>query len=390
MGNLTRPKPPEVHVCLVSDQPIPNLTPLLDPEFRPQRAVLVVSDRMRTQAEWIEAVVRDRGVRCEFYRLSDPWDYHQVLCEMRELLERELDVVERRHIALNLTGGTKLMSLAAHAAFREWDLPFFYVHPGKDQVLWLHEPDLPRHDLADKIKIEPFLQAHGASVTKPPRRNVPEPDDLRLAEALVDEVDRYSGALGTVNWLASQAKGRLWAALDHRSLSDSRVRDLLGVFERHGKLRVVGGRVVFTDEDARFLVNGGWIESWVFDQVRRIRHDDDSIQDAAYGVEVARWQQNKPVFNEFDVVCLRNNRLHLIECKTRRLNEKGEDSPAAGAVYKLDALTDVVGGLRARSMLVSYRALEDYEHRRAESLDVKVCDGRKLRDIDRYLREFLR
>ena len=35
----------DIHVCLVSAQAAPNLLPILDSEFKPQRAVFVVSTK---------------------------------------------------------------------------------------------------------------------------------------------------------------------------------------------------------------------------------------------------------------------------------------------------------------------------------------------------------
>ncbi|WP_295437483.1 hypothetical protein [uncultured Thiodictyon sp.] len=39
------------HLCLVSAQPTPNLTPLLDPGLAPRRVILLVSPDMSRRAE---------------------------------------------------------------------------------------------------------------------------------------------------------------------------------------------------------------------------------------------------------------------------------------------------------------------------------------------------
>jgi hypothetical protein len=39
------------HLCLVSKQPMPNLTPALDPEFKPEGVVLAISPQMRSEAD---------------------------------------------------------------------------------------------------------------------------------------------------------------------------------------------------------------------------------------------------------------------------------------------------------------------------------------------------
>ncbi len=128
-------------------------------------------------------------------------------------------------------------------------------------------------------------------------------------------------------------------------------------------------------------MNGGWLELHVFDEVRQMRREDAHIQDVAYGVQAIRHQREGVVRNELDVIFLRNNRLHVIECKTRKFGEKGEDGPGAEALYKLDALRDLMGGLKARAMLVSWGDLPDHDKRRAGDLGIDVCDGSQIREL---------
>ena len=377
----------DTHVCLVSAQPLPNLIPLLDPAFKPKRAILVVTPPMRERAGWLQAVARPRGVRCEMLPVRDAWDVGGVQTGILELLEREAQAVVEQRIALNATGGTKLMSIAAYEAFRAYNLPIFYVHPREDRLVWLQPENGPSQELADRINLEAFLLSHGASVKGCPRRNVPEAGDLTLAETLITHVDRYSRALGTLNWLAGQARPPALTVEPERI--DGELDALIGVFEEHGKLHREADRLRFPDAAARFFVNGGWIEAYIFDQVRRIRREDAHIHDAAYAVEVERTQGAKRVPNELDVVFLRNNRLHIIECKTRRFSEAGENSAGAEALYKLDSLRDLMGGLQARAMLVSYRPLPGHDRTRADDLGITVCAGNQLRHLRRHLRDFM-
>ncbi len=378
----------DTHVCLISDQPVPNLTPLLDPALAPRRIVMVVTPDMRERAEWLVEVVRPRGIRSERLDVDDAWNVEHIQTRLLEWLERETDGEDESRIALNATGGTKLMSIAAYEVFRAYALPIFYVHPRKDRLIWLQPENQPERELADRVRLEDFLRAHGAEVTGKPRRNVPEADDLALAHSLVADVERLGHALGTLNWLAGQARPPYWQVND---IPDGAGLDeLIDRFADHGKLVREGDRLIFPDETTRAFVNGGWIESYVFDQLRRIRRDDPHIHDLAHAVEVARHSKGKAVPNELDVACLRNNRLHIIECKTRRFREAGPDSAGAEALYKLDSLRDLMGGLQARAMLVSYRDLPDHDRTRAADLGISVCAGAQLRHLRQHLLELIR
>ncbi|AMX03647.1 Card1-like endonuclease domain-containing protein [Microbulbifer thermotolerans] len=91
--------------------------------------------------------------------------------------------------------------------------------------------------------------------------------------------------------------------------------------------------------------------------------------------------------NELDLALLYDNRLHIIECKTRHYNAEEED--AAEALYKLATLVRQLGGIRARAMLVSHYPLNKADRRRAEVLDIQVVDGRNVRDFRSRLCQWL-
>ena len=61
------------HLCLVSDQPVPNLLPVLQPETRPDKVVLAVSERMREKAEWLAGEIKKRQIAVEHLPLVDAY-----------------------------------------------------------------------------------------------------------------------------------------------------------------------------------------------------------------------------------------------------------------------------------------------------------------------------
>ena len=95
------------HLCLVSAQPTPNLTPALDPALAPRRVILLVSRDMAQRADWLEAVLKPRGIAVERWPIQDAWDLEHIQVRVLELLEQESALIVPRAIALNATGGTK-------------------------------------------------------------------------------------------------------------------------------------------------------------------------------------------------------------------------------------------------------------------------------------------
>jgi len=122
----------------------------------------------------------------------------------------------------------------------------------------------------------------------------------------------------------------------------------------------------------------------VMTAVHRIRSQGGQhIHDLAQGLMVKRGN----VKNELDVVFLNDNSLHIIECKTGNL--KKEKGVGGQVVYKLDSLTDNLGGLRARSMLVSLRQLKPTDQERAKQAGIRVCSGPSLKNLQSEICQWL-
>lgn len=383
---------PRIQVVLISGQPIPNLTPTLDPGFQPEEVVFLVSPDMQDRAKWLDLVLRPRGIKTRQWPIADAYDVEHIRERVLALLEtREED---SGRIALNATGGTKPMSIAAFDVFRYLEVPVFYVHPEKDRVIWLYPSDRNALDLADRVRLEAFLLAHGFAIEGEVTRSAISSARIGLAQELVADLERYRQALSTLNWLASEAERD--SNLTTRALLDGQyrnpqLRELIQRFGALGLLESMGRSIRFPDEDARFFVNGGWLEEYVFALLRQMRSKFPLIQDVGRSVQVQRDTRRGEVRNELDVAFLADNRFYLIECKTRqwKLARDAEEGPGAEALYKLDSLRDVLGGLQARAMLVSYRNMSHWDRERAEALGIQVCAGRDVLQLRSRLSQWL-
>jgi len=362
------------HLCLVSDQPTPNITPILDKRFKPDTVLLLISPEKQQQAEWLKQVMQCSGVRVSFWPIDDAMDIEHIRDQIFEILDKHGD-----SIALNATGGTKPMSIAAYEVFRGLNLPIFYVHPERDRVIWMYPTDHPAFDIEDRIRLPQFLQTHGVQSESINRTAIPKA--LReLTCVLIRDIDCFSKALGTLNYLAFQASISLSANLPDDKRGWKRLRSLLDLFEKVNLLEVTQNTVQFRDEAARFFVNGGWLEHHVFAVIQKIRSSNTHIHDLAQGLEVIRGV----VRNELDVAFLCDNKLHLIECKTKQFKQGSSD-----VVYKLDALTDALGGLHASSMLISFQPLKKADINRAKQAHIHVCAGRDIQQLDTMIHAWI-
>jgi len=278
--------------------------------------------------------------------------------------------------------------MACTEEFRDSGLPVFYVHPEKDSLIWLHPKDEPSHDLEDKAKLHHFLPAYGAAVEHRGSTSV-LPAWRELGRSLIQQIDAYAKPIRTLNWYASKAGAALNPVAihsDHKSWEE--LQALFDLFIDAAVLKISNNKIVFADENARFFANGGWLEQYVYSEVMALKKHNPKIQDVAQSLEVARSdKQGKPIKNELDVAFLADNRLYIIECKTKRFDQMptGNESDGADTLYKLDTLRDLYGGLHSNGMLVSYLPLSTHDRRRTEDLRIKVCDASQLKNLPSLL-----
>lgn len=369
------------HVLLVSAQAAPNLLPALDPEIKPREAVLLVSEKMKSRADALEDVLREAGVKTERVTLDNEHDFSRLEDALLGIAAKR----EGERIALNVTGGTKLMALAAQsvAAAAGWQI--FYVDVDTDEVILLGE-SARRKKLATTLRLSHYLRAYGYKSEKGADCQPPGRHHGELLQALVTQVGSLEQALGQLNWLAQEAEDRRRFDIKLSSQQmDSRGLDaLLRQFEDAGVLYMQADTLNFRSESDRAFAKGGWLERHVFKTVSVIA-GDISIRDKAVNLVVV---DDAGVKNELDIAFMARNRLFVIECKTARM-DKEKSTKANDTLFKLSEVCRRVGGLGTRGLLASYRPLGDAEKRLAKALGIELVCGVELSRLDEKLKRWV-
>lgn len=364
----------DTHVCLVSHQATPNLLPLLDPVWRPRKVVLATSKEMSTKSTWLADLLRTKGVAVETLALRDVADYSALSDDFLNFLATCGDA----NVALNVTGGTKLMAVAAQEVFRTNAKTAFYVDIETDRIVFLNggrsEP------LNAKLNIRESLRAHGYTTQggETPQIDAAQRD---LTARLIDRVGAFGPALGQINHLASTAKGSLQCQMTDAQADSSKLADMLGLFAQAGHLKQHGAVLRFPNEASRFFVNGGWLEYHLLHTLRDLQ-GTHPITDIAFNLKVT--YPDGSTENELDVAFMYRNTLHIIECKTANLTLPGitQDDKATEALYRMESLMKL-GGLRTKGMIVDYRgnfSASPANRKRAQQSNINVLSGGELKD----------
>ena len=370
------------HVLLVSAQAAPNLLAALDPAIKPVEAVLMVSDKMRVRADALEIVLHEAGVKTSRVALQDEHDFAKLEAILLEVASQRAPGT----VALNVTGGTKLMALAAQSVAQTADWSVFYVDVDTDEVIWLGK-EHGRRKLSEQLRLPHYLRSYGFSLQGDIQRAHPDRQHVDLLRTLVLQVGTLERPLGQLNWLGqvSQEMGDLRVKLTAEQMDSRGLEALLRHLQDARVLGVEGDALTFASEADRAFAKGGWLEEYVFRTLSGVA-GELPIRDKAINLAVV---DDEGVKNELDIAFMARNRLFVIECKTARM-DKPEAPKANDTLFKLSEICRRVGGLGTRGMLASYRALRDEEKRLAKALGVELVCGAELVRLGERIKGWVR
>ena len=375
------------HICLVHDISVDAVLPALDSLLRPAEIYLLTTPERELQAHWLESILRPEGITVHIKLLRDPWSVSAVRDQVFSILMGR----GPNDVALNLSGAGGPAGIGAYEAFRSAERPVFYVHPDGRQLVWIQPQEGKTTPLTGRLTLTDLLRAHGA-VIEENSATITMPRGLRtLTRELIADVERLAKPIASLNWFAYHVDGDLCTIpMDSGYLQWADFQSLIDRFAGFNLVARQGDRLRFPDQGARRYVNGGWLEDHVSTQLEQLRTVLPGIHDVARGVEYIRSNDTAGIKNELDVAFLVENRLHIIECKTKRFQcTVNPDAPGADALYKLDGVRQQLGGALAQALFVSYQPLLDSHRQRAAAMGIRLCVGREIRYIAELLSEWV-
>ncbi|WP_243389205.1 Card1-like endonuclease domain-containing protein [Conservatibacter flavescens] len=157
----------DIHVCLISGQAAPNLLPILDNKFKPKKAIFLVSPQMKNQANYLEKVFKEKGVSVSQEQITDIFNFGEMSDYLLSLFEKYEE--PSISIALNVTGGTKLLAIAAQNTFELIGKPVFYVDTDENRIVFISKNEKKNEWISDieiqaKNNLEHYLSSYGAKL----------------------------------------------------------------------------------------------------------------------------------------------------------------------------------------------------------------------------------
>ncbi len=184
-----------VLINLIGEQPAPNLLPVY--ELRPDKTLLVATERTKPVAKRLAQRLREKGYQAEIV-LGEAYDVETTVCSIQQALRAD----KATRLVGNFTGGTKVMVLALLRALQEWprdkQLVYFRTE-GSQGMLYFFDPDsLNGREvrlLDQTLTLEDYLKVYlGDYRFEGPGVGPGRAFEITIAEALAPVVDElYQG-----------------------------------------------------------------------------------------------------------------------------------------------------------------------------------------------------
>ena len=413
----------EVHVCLVSDQYMANLLPIL--KRRPAQIELVCTPEMLLPGGGLERLAGalqhfGYGDQCIFPHAVDSacaTDFHLGRQAARRLRDGLVAKYPGRNLVLNNTGGTKILATAFFVEFQGCQIIYTDTQgAGGNSIRFLDSASRPAEHIGKQIsRIEDYLfcqgyKTQGASKLDQERERVvgrrsrttsfivgrPNHFCIRELNRVANEIksDVEKAVKNEINrsQVRTQAERdairdkHIDAQVDKVPIKKLKAGHITERFVRDGLLTASADSYHFADSDAVIYFSGGWLEEWAWSVARRCQPDDCAMNVTVIARGADGVVDDRKVDNELDLVILHNNRLLIAECKTI---DWGGGNAKQEVFNKLDALGTHARGLFGRSFLISALELDGLAARRAASYGIQVLQSQGLMDLEGAILEWM-
>jgi len=366
------------HIGFLASPNTELLTPLLDGRLQVSTLTVLCENSELEHLQHLAGIATEAGVTVRHWPLQDDCQPSQIAGELEALL----DECGQEKMVFNLSGATPAQAAVAALLAGQRDLPAFLVHPESDVLHWITAPaEFTDFNVADRLKLDDWLQARGFSVLKtdfrrgervPPNRLI---GAVAMCELVIERRQLYfqlKKALQEINSTTPHSHTRI-AAPERINLLP---------LENHGLIQLhTDGAISTPSFEAHRFLQGGWLELLHFKALQELERRLP-LQDYAVGAKIYR---DEGVENELDVAILFNNHLYVVECKAFG---RSPSTPAMEVVHRLAALSDD-DLLSAEAMYSTTHQASENDEALSEQFEVELVAGRELARLSNRLYHWL-
>jgi len=321
----------KVLVSLIGKQTMPNL--LIELEHGPFDVhILVATEGVKETAEHIKTVfeVKHSEVKIKIIFVDE-----NSIKGVKDKITEELNDFNKDNnceISFNFTGGTKQMSIGMYTLAEEKfkDSPRYYSHRNNAWQNYAEEKS-KRVEYTKDLSIETYLKSLGMKYKYGSENNFVKTKDE--TNALFEKYKEFIND----DWIKELRDQRNTARKNKQDYSVDLNPGQISKLENWNWPFDVNNKNKLSKKEMDYIT-GGWLEEWTYNN---LPFDGDK----KHSVKVYSGPDNNTE-NEFDVMCMRENKLYVLECKTAF-----DKNLAINTSYKSSALIKKFG-IEAESVVV--------------------------------------
>ncbi|MDF1610548.1 Card1-like endonuclease domain-containing protein [Stygiobacter electus] len=331
--------------CLVSRQSMANVLPVL--MFKPHQVVLFATPEEKKSADNLEKLFSSKSINVKRVNDLNAYDY----VAFKNVVINEIQNYQT-DICLNVTGGTKLMALAAYEVFAEANKRIIYCDTEHQHIISLM-PEYKIENLQADISIEDYLLSYGYHIKETKDSSLVEKFyplfEFIISKNLMHEfislfkeirerhVDDYPKI--TVH---SKNKNYIFSKnFDNYSIQyDYRIRRSITIHSSEYKV-------------------GDWLEYYVY-YILKEKYKLNPLT----GVKII---SEDNVENEIDVLVLKDYKLYNYSCKSGKSDNQYD-------LFQLETLRNITSGTFGKGIFVSAKKGSKRFIERALELGIKTIN----------------
>lgn len=395
-------------ISLVSDQTLPNVQ--LIKEFKKEVTdyLFISTEKMEKKGcrLWISKAAAIDDESCGmFHILVKEFSFDDIA---ENLGKFDFSIYDK--LILNITGGTKVLTLAAHDYFKQLEADIYYVTGFNNEFIKIFPDRFKQiNHFSSKITIAEYLYSYGFDFKLSEKSKIDEEYTNQLYHSFLE--NRLADFTEELNFLRSKRSGGV------KSISNAKTN--VSRF-----LESIGYKPIETDRlspyETKYLT-GDWLDEYVGNKIKKELFL--SSDELLVGVTLSKDKGKEPLNdvqkllgegvrlsgtgpdNEIDVMFIYKNEFYTIECKTSIINRvengmqpdgtrKFKGSNILGeTIYKVDYLKNRFG-LKAKSVILTLTSFNHYvtepgnpveRNNRTKQMEdlINRCNFSDIRLIDR-------
>ena len=328
-------------VVLVSEQTIPNvvyLKNLLKYGESFDKVLLITTEKMENQGK-SDTITKALG--SDFFdnkKYDKSLIDENMLFDINKKLEEYFENNSFDKVFVNITGGTKIMSLAAYNFFKDKSFTENIVYLPIGSTSYKQIYPLGSDGKAVDVKINYKMGVGEYLKSFDVEYEDSKALDVDLSRFIFKTYLEDDSVINKVTQILRKYRkdGKELKKIN-KSLEYGEIKRLLN------KINIDVDKYNLKQRRWVDYFSGGWFEEYVYSEINELCIDDIKLN-----IKIKRQTNIKDVPNEFDVVFIKDNNLFVVECKTGNM----EGYETTEALYKAAQLNRDLG-LSAKSYFVS-------------------------------------